>query len=191
MSRKDPLWARILSDQSCKDFIAKNKAEFPKESFVPQPIAFPELGIPSAFMADVIKEAMPFDGKPDLQMLAEMYSNMSARKIAAKLGWPRRKVYVKLRNLKRIALRKWRAKRRKLVDGREPTRDLDTSPALIATKVRTFSFLGRMKSAYFIQLDDGPVWADENGKAFPAEIQEVLSNLADYAPEFEVVDVGA
>jgi hypothetical protein len=184
------LWSRILQDPKCKEFLKKHKDEFAKESFVPQPIAFPELGIPSSFMADVIKEAMPFDN-PEHQMLAEMYLAMSARRIASKLDWPRRKVYVRLRNLKRIALRRWKSKRRKMVGAREETRDLDTSPDLIALKVKTFTFLGRSKNAYLIQVDedDDLKWVDENGQAFTQEIQVILNNIEEYGQEFEHVDI--
>lgn len=139
-------------------------------------------------MADVIKEAMPFDN-PEHQMLADMYLVMSARRIASKLDWPRHKVYVRLRNLKRIAIRRWKSKRRKMLGAREETRDLDTQPGLMALKVKLFTFLGKTKNAYLIQLDDELSWVDDGGKAYTDEVQVILNNIEEYASEFEVMDV--
>lgn len=186
-SKRTQLWARVLDDPECAKFLAKHSKEFSRESCVPQPIIYPEIST-STFIADVIKDVMPFD-KPEQQELAELYLKMSARKIAEVLGWPRKKVYVRLRNLKRVAFRRWKSRRRKMLSARLPTRMLDTDPLLIALKVKTFNLAGKEKRAYLLAIDNDLIWADENGKAFTHEVQEILNELNEHVENFEILDV--
>jgi hypothetical protein len=189
MSRKRPLWLRAIKDPQAQAFLKSNSEEFPVNSFLPDPVEFGQKRkFSNQQIADLIASQMPLKD-PNQQRLAELFLSIPPREMAAALGWPRSKVYSRLRGLKRNALARHRREKSALINGRGKDAKLDALPATIAIGQAVFHLHEREVTAYLISRDEQLFWVDAAGIKYPAAIQEVLHDLDEHRDVFEVLDV--
>jgi hypothetical protein len=188
--KEKPLWLRALQDEEAKKWLSKNKQEFPIESFLPDPVCFKDkVVLAREKIASVISDGLPYDN-PAQDELARMVLEITPREIAKKLNISRREAYLRIRALKRAAVRKWRIKRERAIMARgHKPRSLPAAPEGIA--LRTIKFVSGEKEqfAYLVQLSTKErVWLDAAGIRFTKDVQEILNNLEDYKVQFEVLE---
>ncbi len=186
MPKTDPLWLRAIKSPEAKAWLRKHRNEFPTESFLPDRIAYKDkIVLAREKVAAVIADGMPYTD-PKTQELAELVLQVPPRQIAKKLRLSRREVYLRIRALKRLAIRKWQVKRDAEILARGPrARAADTSP------LRTIKFAtgDREQFAYEVQVGKQRVWLDSERKRFTPEIQELLNHLDDHADAFQLLEV--
>ncbi len=187
-NKRKPLWLRALKEPESAAFIKANSEEFPENSFLPDPIEF---GLKRKHsnenIAGLIAAAMPFANKRH-QKLAELFLSMPPREIADKLGWPRDKVYVRIKQLKQYVLEKHRREKASLVNGRGRSAALEAPPEMVAIRHITLTLGERERTAYLIARDELEFWVDEAGVKFPQSVQEVLHELEEHKDGFEVLN---
>lgn len=187
--RKRPLWLRAIKDPDAAAFLKAHPEEFPVNSFLPDPVEFGQKRkFANQQIADLIASQMPFRD-PNQQRLAELFLSVPPRDMAGILGWPRAKVYSRLRALKRFVLTKHRRDKAALLYGRGKDAFLEAAPEAIALETRHFELHDRRAVAYLINRDNQEFWVDDAGVKFPQSVQEVLNELDEHQTEFEVLDV--
>lgn len=179
------LWKKILSDPAARAFIKKHP-EFAAKNYQGATVAFFQEYVEGApFIAEVIQQEGPYNS--ELQAVADLIFTTPLHLVARKLRWPRDKVYNRVRQLKHVAIKRWKQRRNELLNSRNPHIELDTHPQHICVASREFTHAGKTAIIYCISRDGCLFWVDEHGKAFTPEIQDILCNLE--ADEFEVLDV--
>lgn len=188
-SRPEPLWLRAIKEPAAKAWLKKHKEEFPTESFLPDPIAFKDkIVLAREKVAAIIADGVPYEDK-DQQALAVLVLSCTPRVIAKQLRLTRREVYLRIRALKRTAIRKWRDKRDQAVMERaRKGPSIYQAPEGVAMKTVKFTLGERDQYAYQVAFKGGPAWLDVNGVRFSNEVQEVLNNLVVHASSFESLE---
>ncbi len=190
-TRPRPLWARVLTDKAARKFLNKHKEEFADASFVPDDIAFSDSFLPgNKFIFEVVRDGRPY-ADPVRDKLAKLWlENLPLTTIAQRMGgWNRRKVYNKLKLLKLHALTKWRRARRLLLNARDATPSLDSSPAACAYRTTTLRMGDQERTVYLMVRDDEAFWVDAAGERYPDDIQDILNALPEEAQAFEALHV--
>ncbi len=104
-------------------------------------------------------------------------------------NWPRRKGYNRLKLLKLHALNKWRRARKQLLNSRDESPTLDTSPSAAAYRSTTFRLGSREQTVYLMVRDEEAFWVDETGERFTDDIQDILNSLPEESQSFETLHV--
>lgn len=186
--RKRPLWLRAIKDPEAQAFLKANSEEFPVNSFLPDPIEFGQKRkFANKQIADLMASQMPF--KSPHQQLAELFLSVPPREMADALGWPRPKVYSRLRALKRFVLARHRREKASLLNGRGKDAELEAEPETIAIEQLSFELHNKRANAYLIARGDQEFWVDDAGVKFQASVQEVLNDMEEHRDGFEVLDV--
>jgi hypothetical protein len=187
--RSRPLWLRAIKDPEAQAFLKANAAEFPVNSFLPDPIEFGQKRkFANQQIADLMASQMPFSN-PHHQRLAELFLSVPPREIAGKLDWPRSLVYSQLRALKRFVLAKHRREKAALLHGRGRDAELEAPPDVIAIDQVSFTLHERTATAYLVSRGNQEFWVDEAGVKFSASVQECLNELEEHREQFEILDV--
>lgn len=189
--RPDPLWLRAIKEPAAKAWLKKHKEEFPTESFIPDPIAFKDkIVLAREKVAAIIADGVPYEDK-DQQALAELVLSCTPRVIAKRLRLTRREVYLRIRALKRAAIRKWRDKRQDAILARaRKAPSIHEAPEGVAMKSVKFTVGEQEQYAYQVHFKKGgPAWLDINGMRFADDVQDILNNLDAHADGFEMLEV--
>lgn len=188
--RPDPLWLRAIKEPAAKAWLKKHKDEFPTESFLPDRIAFKDkIVLAREKIAAIIADGMPFED-PDQQELAKLVLLSTPRVIAKRLQITRRETYLRIRALKRAAVRKWRYKREATVNLRaRKGPSIYQAPEGVALQTVKFTMGEREQYAYQVSFKSGPAWLDAQGVRFDTDVQEVLNNLEHFGIQFETLEV--
>lgn len=188
-SRPDPLWLRAIKEPAAKAWLKKHTEEFPTESFLPDPIAFKDkIVLAREKVAAIIADGVPYEDK-DQQALAVLVLSCTPRVIAKQLQFTRREVYLRIRALKRTAIRKWREKRdQSVLERARKGPSIHEAPEGVALQTVKFTFGEREQYAYQIAFKGGAAWLDANGVRFSNDVQEVLNNLGTHAESFEMLE---
>lgn len=189
-ARPDPLWLRAIKEPAAKAWLKKHKDEFPTESFLPDRIAFKDkIVLAREKIAAIIADGMPYED-PDQQELAQLVLTCTPRVIARQLRVSRRETYLRIRSLKRAAVRKWRDKREAAVNERaRKGPSIHEAPEGVALQTVKFTMGEREQYAYQVSFKAGPAWLDAQGMRFSDDVQEVLNNLDSLGLNFEVLEV--
>ncbi len=185
MSKKNrkprTLWKRAICEPEARKFLKQHSDEFPENSFYPDKIEFSvKRKLHNQQIAELIEAYLPFANR-EFQQLAKLFLTVPPREIAERLGWPRNKVYQRLRALKNYVLSKHRRDKQQLLGRRTGKLRSTAAPE----RTLTFTLNERQAHAFLV---DG-VWIDEHGLRFPQTVQDVLNELDEHAPVFEHLDV--
>ncbi len=125
-------------------------------------------------VVDAIFEVLA-DLPKDERKLMQLYLEMPPRKVADKLGWPRSKVYIRLRLLRDKCVRLAMRKRDGYVNQRAPDqRDRpESTPQLTATRTLALTFADEVRYVHFVPRVG---WCDDEGLKLSAEVNEILLN---------------
>lgn len=181
------IWRKILSDPQAKKFIEEHP-EFGVNTYKTGGVAFDLRYVEGTpLFAEVIAQEGPY--RKELQLIADNLGKKTLAEIADGNGIPRRHIYSRIRQLKALALSRWKRRREALLNARSQDLQLDTDPALVAVAVRELTRHGKTVPVYCISRDGCLYWVDANGQAFTKEIQDILCDLDTAAAEFEELDV--
>ena len=188
--RPDPLWLRAIKEPAARAWLKKHKEEFPTESFLPDPIAFKDkIVLAREKVAAIIADGIPYEDK-DQQALAELVLSATPRVIAKQLRLSRREVYLRIRALKRAAIRKWKEKRdATILERARKGPSIREAPEGVALRTVKFSSGERDQYAYQVYFKGGPAWLDSNGVRFSDDVQDILNNLDSHTESFETLEV--
>lgn len=188
--RPDPLWLRAIKEPAAKAWLKKHKDEFPTESFLPDRIAFKDkIVLAREKVAAIVSDGMPYED-PDQQELAQLVLSCTPRIIAKTLRITRREAYLRIRALKRTALRKWKQKRAaSILERARKGPSIYEAPEGVALQTVKFTRGEREDYAYQVAFKSGPAWLDSAGVRFSDDVQDVLNNLDSYGGQFEVLEV--
>ncbi len=189
MGKDRPLWLQVLRDPAAKAWIKKHSNEFPTESFLPDTTCFKDkIVLAREKLADIIADGQPYPD-PKQQTLSELVLVHTPRVIAKMLKIPRREAYLRIRALKRAALKAWEGKRQAALNARGRRARLPEAPEGIALRTIRFESGEREIYAYEIQLTSERTWLDAEGKRFTPDVQEILNNLEKYKVNFTTLEV--
>ncbi len=187
--RPDPLWLRAIKEPAAKAWLKKHKEEFPAESFIPDPIAFKDkIVLAREKVAAIIADGMPYEDK-NQQLLAELVLSETPRVVAKRLRISRREVYLRIRALKRTAIRKWQEKREAAVLERaRKAPSIHEAPEGVALRTVKLTAGEREEYVHQVYFKGGPAWLDANGIRLSDDVQDILNNLDEHSEGFEVLE---
>ncbi len=181
-----PLWLRALRDPEAKEWLKKNRQEFPERSFLPDRTSFRDKIVMARHkVADVIAAGMPYP-EPEQQVLAELILSVTPREIAKIMGITRREAYLRVRALKNYAIKRWKLKRTEAIMARG--RKATLTPAQRAVRTVLFTLGEREEAAHLVRMGALHQWVDGEGKRFTSDVQEILNEIHDHRDGFELLN---
>lgn len=179
---------RIKNDPAVKAWL-KTQSEFKLSDFAQYKqssshVTGNAMSLDRADVAEAIRSVLHLVSPRDREYLT-LSLEMLPREVARKLGVPRDNMFYK-----RLQAAKMRALALYMRPPKPPPRKvLQMPPAPLKTLRFTTPAFPVPRTARLVLRESLAVWIDDENGIFPGEIQDLLSELKELAPGFEIVDV--